>query len=453
MSKRSLIALVVGLLVLVPAVLVGIAVWTGGDDSRRIGAIGTRSDQYERHYGMRLFTDGPGAPQLLGPLASFAGCATKATVSSATTADEVSGKHLTGAVTYEPCRLAVNLDAMQPAFHDLLDDVLTEQVGRRGFFIVMLNQNGSPKPDAIHIEAALVELAFPALDAGDGDYMRAVLELILRPQSVATEQNCCGSSMGVASVSSIQRLFINNFEVTISYLSGQEDTLEVSGFKAAQQGSGGTVDAQGVSSSALDVELSDVELVVARHPNGGFHEWFTDSVNDAPSGPANEMTMTITLKKADGQAGFTLSFTGVGIRGRESLGLSSQGTAGALLKDRFTLYVEGATWAVAGAASPPPPPPPPPPPAAAPTAPEAVKFEALGDGQVRLTWAPVEGADHYPILSAREPEGRYEPLADAKEAEHTLERLEPGTTIYVVVRAARGEAESENSPAIAIEVK
>jgi hypothetical protein len=82
-----------------------------------------------------------------------------------------------------------------------------------------------------------------------------------------------------------------------------------------------------------------------------------------------------------------------------------------------------------------------------------VKYEVLGEGQVRLVWSAVEGAGHYQILSAGKPGGTYELLADSRETEYVLSRLEPGTTVYVVVRAVREEAQSENSTEIAIEVQ
>ncbi len=487
MSKRSLIALVVGLLVLAPLAIVGIAVWTGGgDDSRRAGAIGssTRTDNYERSYGLRLYADGPGTPQPLGPLLSLTGCAAKANVSEEEDGlDAVGGKHIVGAVAYEPCRLTVRLAGMQPAFYQLLDDILTQQVGRRGFWIAKLDRVGVPKPTGIHIQNALVELAFSELDADALDE-EVHLELMLRPQSVAEVSNCCASlpAGGATSVSFTQRLFRNMFEVEIPTVDGAEDTVMVSGFKATQQASG----------TSVDLELSDLELTVMRHPDGEFHEWFDDFVTN---GFGNEKTMTVTMKKGSGQQpGITLSFTGVGIRGREALGLAGSGTAGIVLRDRFTLYVEQATLtstvAAAPLAAPPPPPPPattasppppppattapppppattappppppattappPPPPATTPpAAPTAVKFEVLGEGQVRLTWAEVKGADHYVVLTSSKAGGPYEPVAESRAPEHTLERLESGTVIHVVVRAASGEAQSKDSEAIAIEVK
>ncbi len=329
MSKRSLIALVVGLLVLIPLALVGVAVWMGGGDSRIAGAIGaTRIDQYERQYGMRLFTDGPGTPQALGPLISATGCSTEANVATAAPgADGVSRKQVSGAVAYGSCRLRVNLYSMQTAFYDLLDDILTRQTGRQGFWIVMSDRTGVPKAAGIHIESALVQLAFSELD-GDALDERVELELILRPQAVSEVQNCCSSMSGGAPVGGRSQLFKNKFTVTIANFDGDEDTTKVSGWKATQSASGSTV----------GLELSDLELTVLRHPDGDFNQWFTDFVTNGQNAAANEKTVTIALLKTDGQPGVTMTFTGVGIRGRESLGLVAEGNAGLVLRDRFTLY-------------------------------------------------------------------------------------------------------------------
>jgi hypothetical protein len=81
-----------------------------------------------------------------------------------------------------------------------------------------------------------------------------------------------------------------------------------------------------------------------------------------------------------------------------------------------------------------------------------VKFEVLGEGQVRLTWAAVEGAEGYRILSSPKPEGPHEQVGEAKESEQTLS-FEPGSTVYVVVRAVQGETESTSSPEVEIAVK
>lgn len=67
-------------------------------------------------------------------------------------------------------------------------------------------------------------------------------------------------------------------------------------------------------------------------------------------------------------------------------------------------------------------------------------------------WAEVKGAERYLILSSSKPGGSYEQLAETADTKHALSKLEPGTTIYLVLRAARGEEQSKNSEEIAVEI-
>jgi hypothetical protein len=485
MSKRVIIAMVVVSLVLVPLALVGVAVWSGGDATRVAGALSVRTDQYERSYGARLFTDGPGSPVALGPVRSVSGCGTTAAVNATPGGPQgLIDKQLTGAVTQEPCRLRVSLTGMQPAFYDLLEGILDRQVDRQGFWLVSLTRNLTVAPKGLHIESALVELAFPALDTSTQD-VEATVDLILRPQSVSEVQNCCASfpAGGGGGVSSTNRLYASRFQVSFDNVEGGEDTSAVDAWQANQQDGG--------SSPHLGLELSDLTLTVYRHPDGELTEWFDSFVTDGGFASGDEETMTLTLQKYSGQPGLTFTFTGVGIRGLEPAGPSDAGSAGSALRDRFTFYVEEVELQVASgvaassvgatpppqppAPQPPAPPPPtppsapppsgptPPPPASPPpapqppaepalAAPESVKFEVLGEGQVRLTWAAVEGAEGYRILSSPKPEGPHEQVGEAKESEQTLS-FEPGSTVYVVVRAVQGETESTSSPEVEIAVK
>jgi hypothetical protein len=199
--------------------------------------------------------------------------------------------------------------------------------------------------------------------------------------------------------------------------------------------------------------------------------------------------MTIAVRKGTSSTAtaFTLSLTGVGIRAHAPLGWSSLGSAGQVMGDRFTVYVEGggATGGISVGAqpsvapSPPPPappatpptapppvppptppsspPPPSPPPTAPPPSPPPVEQRALpaperllatliSKSEAQLEWSAVEGAEAYVILMAPEPGGKYVEVGKSEKPSAIVGLEGRGDPpYYFVVRAVRGELQSENS--------
>ena len=468
MNKRSLIALIVVLAIVVPLALGGIAVLMGGDGSRITGAL--RLDEYERQYGTDLYLETPTGGQFLGQAKQVTDCGRLAGLSAAADANGVVRKQPSTPAP-GPCEIRVSAGRMQPAFSDLLDDVLTGQVGRTGFWLVNLNRTGGVS-NGIHIDDALVEASFDALDSDALDEELSIV-LKLRPDSVVELPACCGTFVPTRGsvVTGRNTIFKNGYQASISGVAGGQDIVAISAMNIRQVAAGNNV----------AVELGDLVITVNRHPTNGFRQWFTDFAVNGQSAAANEKTLTLTLKRGT-VAGITITFTGVGVRAEEPLGWGS-GNVGTVLRDRFTIYVEQATLNEGG---PPPPPPapapqpqtqtqtqtqtvtssPPPPPATTsqatttapvPTektplaAPLEIKASAEGSA-ITVAWAPVEGAEYYVVLSSTEPEGRYAELARGEKTEQTVGRFEPGSTVYLVVRSGRGEAQSADSEVITVEI-
>jgi hypothetical protein len=469
MSKRSLIALVVVLAIVVPLALGGIAIVMGGGDSRIVGAL--RADEYERAYGTNFYVETSAGTYSLGQPRSVTGCGSQAGLTTAPgPAGGVTKEPTTPAA--QPCVVRLAAGRMPAAFFDLLDDVLAGQAGRTDFWLVNFTRDGSAA-NGLHIDDALMEVTFGKLDADAVDEQLDIV-LSLRPDSVVELATCCStfSPTQGSGGSAGQQVYSNRFAASISGVAGGQDIVEITEWTIKQVASG----------TDISTELGDLTFTVMRHSTNGFRQWLTNFGQT----PAAEKTMTIDVKKGSistTSIAFTLSLTGVGIRGHEPLGWYSSGTAGQLLRDRFTVYVEGATaaggfsQAAQPASAPPPPPPSPPttPPTAPPTpppsppttppspppppptetellAPADVKVERGEPGTVTLSWAEVKGAESYVILSSKEPGGPHEPLAETRETRHTISRLEPGTTIYLVLRAARGEGQSKNSEEIVVEI-
>lgn len=469
MSKRSLIALVVVLAIVVPLALGGIAIVMGGGDERIVGSL--RADEYERAYGTNAYVETSAGTYYLGQPRSVTGCGSQAGLTTAPGPDGAVTKEPTTPAA-QPCVLRLAAGRMPAAFFDLLDDVLAGQAGRTDFWLVNLKRDGSVG-NAFHIVDALMEVTLGKLDADTLDQQLDIV-LSLRPDSVVELATCCSTfspTQGGSAGSAGQQVYSNRFEASISGVAGGQDIVEITEWSIKQVASG----------TDISTELGDFTFTVMRHPTNGFRQWLMNFGQT----PAAEKTMTIDVKRGSSISttnnAFTLSLTGVGIRGHEPLAWSTSGNTGQVLKDRFTVYVEGATAAggislAAQPASPPPPPPPPPttpptapppPPPSPPTsppppppptetallAPTDVKVERGETGGVTLSWAEVKGAERYVILSSREPGGPHELLAETTDTRHTLSKeLEPGTTIYLVLRAARGEEQSKNSEEIAVEV-
>lgn len=470
MSKRSLIALVVVLAIVIPLALGGIAIVMGGGGERIVGAL--RADEYERAYGTNFYVETSAGTYSLGQARSVTGCGSQAGL---TTAPGPTGGVTKEPTTFaaQPCVVRLVAGRMPAAFFDLLDDVLAGQAGRTDFWLVNFTRDGSAA-NGLHIDDALMEVTFGKLDADALDEQLDIV-LSLRPDSVVELAACCStfSPTQGGSVSG-QQVYSHRYAASVSGVTGGQDIVEITEWTIKQVASG----------TDISTELSDLMLTVMRHPTNSFRQWLANFAVSGQSSPADEKTLTIDVKRGTTSTNiaFTLSLTGVGIRGHEPLGWYSSGTAGQVLKDRFTVYVEGATaaggfsQAAQPASAPPPPPPspptapptaPPPPPPSPPTsppppppppptetellAPTDVKVERGETGAVTLIWAAVKGAESYVILSSREPGGRHELLAETRETTHTISRLDPGT-IYLVLRAVRGEEQSKNSEEIAVEV-
>lgn len=466
MSKRSLIALVVVLAIAVPLALGGIAVVMGGSDDRIVGAL--RADEYERAYGTDLFVGTAGGVYYLGPSRSETGCGSQAGLTTSPGPNGMVTKEPT-APAAQPCVLGLAAGRLPAAFFDLLDDVLAGQAGRTDFWLVNRKRDGGAA-NALHINDALMEVTFGKLYTDTLDQQLDIV-LSLRPDSVVELATCCStfSTTLAPAATGQQPVYVNRFDASLSGVAGGQDIIEITEWTIKQVASG----------TDISTELSDLAFTVMRHPTSGFRQWLTNFGQT----PADEKTMAIALKRGttSSTTAFTLSLTGVGIRGHERLGWGSSGNSGQLLRDRFTVYVQGGTapggFSLAAQpvlAQPPPPPPspatpptaPPPPPPSPPTspppppppppaetteeglaAPTRLTARLISQSDAELEWAPVEGAEGYVVLMTLEREGKYTEVARTEKALATVSKLEGGPPYYFVVRAFRGEAQSENSAA------
>ncbi len=471
MSKRSLITLVVVLAVVVPLALGGLAVVLGGGDDRSIGAISSiRVDEYERAYGTDLYVGTSGGVYNLGPPRSATGCGSAAGVTTSPGPNGAMVKEPT-APTPQPCVLVLTAGRLPAAFFDLVDDMLDGQAGRTDFWLVNRKRDGTAG-NGLHIDDALMEVTFGKLDGDALDELHSIV-LSLRPEAVVELATCCNTfSPTLSAASSHQQVFANRFTATLSGITGGQDIIEITEWTIKQVASG----------TDISTELGDLSFRAIRHPTNGFRQWLTTFGQS----PADEKTMTIDFKRGiSTNIAYTLSLTGVGIRGHERLGWGSQGNAGQVLSDRFTLYVQGgsATGGVAsspqpGSAPAPPPspppatpppaspppaspppasPPPPPDPRASPppppvetteeglAAPTRVTAKLISRSDAELAWAPVEGAEGYVVLMTLEPEGKYVEVARSEKPSATVSKLEGGPPYYFVVRALRGEQQSKDS--------
>lgn len=460
MSRRSLVALVVGLLVAGPLVLAGVAVWMGGDDGlRRAGAL----KQSYAAGKFALYSDA-GAGAYLGPVQSFTGCRPHGNVADAAPgADQVIRKHVS-AVAYDSCVVRVGLTAMDQTLYDWIGQALAHNASTKNLWLISSDFSGQVESGLHLLNARLDKVAFPQLDAGAKE--PAYLTLTLNPSSLVEFDPCCGSFTPPAATTpakASKQAQTSNFRFTINGSTLPTTRINKIGAFTFRQETVG---------AATTLHLGDLELQMAKVDAPAWRQWFNDFVIQGNNAAANEKTATLEILSAnqtDVVASF--GFSGVGIFAHPG-DAESNSEKGA--RENFSLYVEEATFTLGTAPPPPPPPPattptktsppptetkPPPPPAETePTetvperkalaAPESLKASPGRDGEVQLAWTAVEAAESYLVLATTKQGGEYAELARSEQPELVIGDLKPGVTYYFVVRAVTGdgESESDNSP-------
>lgn len=472
MSRRSIIALVS--LAILGLVAIGtIAVLVSGGD-RRVGAL-TQGSYSTVRWAFQL----NGVP--LPGLKSVEGCRSRGDVvsvksQSGTGVTEVL-KH-PSAVRIEPCVLEIGFSDKKPVY-EWINATLDGQPQAKDLVLTEISTSTNKKSLELELDNALItRIGFPPLESNTTKGSFVIQLTVVPEQLVQTDYGTQGPSAPAAN--QLQKS-VANFKLTLSGVTNSEKVSSVTPLVVKQAVVESNVEgARTLTADPGDLELGDLDVVIAPNFAAGFNSWFQSFFIQGNSSPSHEKTGTIELLDGSLQNTLlTIQLKGVGIYDAYDI------RSGEIVRRGYSLYVESATFVIPanfGSSSPPPPtppptttPPPPPPPPPATTAPPpppsppaetvttttpaeelappaSVKFDLSGVGELTLVWAAVKGADSYVILSAAKPGGSYEPLAETSETQHTISRLESGTTIYLVLRSARGEEQSKNSEEIAVEI-
>lgn len=481
MRARSIVAIVLGATALLILGGVLAVVMDGGE--RRVGAITSRSYSSGR---TGLFLETQTGTQYLGPVSSFTGCEPRGVVEelSAAQAQQQGGgfrKHISG-VEVEPCEITFGAALMQQPMYDWLSDTLGGTATAKTVWIVETNYNNQAQ-DAVRLSGVkLAKIVFPEADASDA-HPSAEISASLRATSAEHPYPCCGGFSGsVGNATTPNSKIAKNAYFTFD-LGGlpTQHVATVSSLVVTQDASG-------------ELHFGDIEVSVGLADTGPWAQWFKQFAiqgNNPNSRETGRLAFTNATKTSDL---LVINLQGVGIyrRGPGAPGTSTQYTQTA--RDLYSLFVESATMtgppqAGGGATSQSTStqtttaqtttaqtttaqtttaqtttattttiaaPPQPPPVGDTVAAPEGLEAQA-GENQALLTWRPVDGATSYAILMSLNPKEKFtqvgEAGADEKEPSFTAEKLESGQTYYFVVRAVRGEKQSDDSKVAQIDIK
>jgi hypothetical protein len=368
------------------------------------------------------------------------------------------------------------MSGLQQSLYDWVDATLQGTATPKDLWLVEYSTTSTQPRDAIHIaDAELAKIAFPELDASAAKD-QALITAKLRASSSVHPYPCCGPFSGSAGNALQQKQSnVSDFRFELGSLPATR-VRSVSAFEV-------TTDPSGV------VHFGDIEVAVSLQDTNQWANWFEDFAIDGHDNSSTRKQGRIILRNLT--LGTDIAVIDLGDVGvfRRGPGVPSETTAGGT--DVYSLFVERATFSIPGAAPTgttsttqststatttaqtttaqtttaqtttattttiPTPPQPPPPVEGTVGAPEGLEVQA-GEGQAVLTWLPVEGATSYVILMSLNPKELTqvgEAGTGEKEPSFTAEKLESGQTYYFVVRAVRGEKQSDDSKVAQVDVK
>ncbi|MDP9492385.1 MAG: phage tail protein [Actinomycetota bacterium] len=466
MSRRSIIALVAAAVLGLIGIGVAAVLVSGGD--RRLGALpeGTSPVSF-----WTLEVNG----QNVGRPASVESCRPYAEViesqHGSTGPAGTLDKRL-GRVRYAPCVLKVGFSMGIPLFNWIKATVDRQPV-KKNLVLKAFDESTDAVVGLQLTNALIKKVVFPKAVAGSqAPYL---ISLTIQPESVVRDPSPSGGSGAQPSASPESGSLV--FRLDGDDLDGLEAvgpivlTQDVTEYQSTAPNGQTIVTTQ---FGRLRYEPLQVEVTRGNTATLELEQWFESSLSWSGNENQPEKDALLKIRDAVGNEFLELSFTDLGV---------FDALDGPNLDSRtYSLYVSdlGAVFSpIAPPASPPPPPPPalattasppppttpppsppptnppPPPPTTPPPPPPAEEGKLSAPSRVsavlesastaRLEWSAVEGAEGYVVLMAREPGGEYVQVAKAPDTSALVEKLEGDPPYYFVVRAYRGETQSENS--------
>jgi T4-like virus tail tube protein gp19 len=470
MSTRSIIALVV--LAVLGLVGIGAAAVLFSDGDRSIGAIGSQS------YGTTRYVLELSGTKVAG-LESVDGCRTRGNVASfksTSNTGQVEIDKTVSNVRDEPCVLTIVVKDQTQLFQ-WIKATLDGQPQQKDLRLWAVNEQYKALSEIEVNDGLISEIGFSSV--GTGSTAAATIKLTVVPDDLLRTNYGANNGPPVQSGSvSSKQGSAGRFEWALEGVPVTESskTRRVSGVTVKQPLTESIVGSQRLLTAtpgALEIEEFEFEL-----PWGWastMDSWFHSFVVQGSNSGGQEKNWA-TLKLLDStltQTMLTLSFTRVGIYdARDSIagegankvyslyaeGLtlvlpstSSTGTTTAATTTAATTTAATTTAATTTTATT----------TAATTttettettettgtafpAPAGLVARLSSASDAELQWNPVEKAEGYIVLMALEPGGKYAEVARSEKPTVLLSKLEGGPPYYFVVRAVRGDEQSENS--------
>jgi hypothetical protein len=315
MRTRTLVLIAVAVF----AVLVGGFLYVavkGGDDTRRVGALNTRT-----------YSGGKVALSSGGTQLGYLQSSSCGTVSSSVVADAKGGKQV-GTTRFEPCELEVGL-GMEKQFYDWIAASLSGNATRKDLTLSTVDLNYKEIARLDLQNALLSEVEFPAADGGSQDSV--TMKLTIDPASIKTVKP--GGTSTKAPVGAKQKTWLaGNFRFEL----GGAPLTKVSKVDAWSF----TVDPQ-----TLAPQLGDLALTVSEaDPRMPELESALQGLTSPKGQPSETSASLVFLDPSLQNPLLTISFAAVGMSGGQlSSAISSDNS---VARREFTYYVENANIAI-----------------------------------------------------------------------------------------------------------
>jgi phage tail-like protein len=461
MSKRTVGFVVLGLLGLVALGVVGVLV---ADDDRTTGAFSTTSTMTD----WKLELDGV----QVGGLQAVTGCRPKGEVVSMKQTTQAGNPEIVkqlSTVRIVPCVLQMGLSNQQVVYQ-WINGMLTGQAQPKDLVLTQINRNTGRAALLIDVSNALVtSVRIPTFDAVSAETFS--LELTVDAEEIVRTDY--GSSGPITSGTQAPRApLLREFSFELVGVQASQNISKVEGFTAKRQLIE-TLGEQRIATVSLgELVVGDTEITTTPNFAAQFNSWFHSFVIQGQNNESDEKTaMLNVLSGTDPTPLLTFQLDGVGIFDALTTGTTEAP------RRTYSLYLEGVRLVLPSASnppaptpppspptSPPPPPPPtttpPPPPPPATTTTETTKTEPsalappkevraslASDSEVELGWeTSADEVEGYVVLYSTKSGGPYTEILRTEESKAFVGKLEGGPPYYFVVRAFRGEAESEDSP-------
>lgn len=318
MRTRSFILVVVALL----AALVGGALYvafSGGDDSRRVGALNAAYTSSKT----ALLASG----QQLGFLKSSTCGSVEAEAARQSIESKFPDPKQIGKAQYAPCQFTFAW-AMHPSLYAWISDAMEGKSSPKDLTIQNLTYDYKESSVLVLSQAVITEFSLPSLDAASNE--AAYMTMTVQPQSVLAKAGS-GAATTATGTSSTKAWLRSGFKLDVG-TSAVNGLVKLSGFG---------FDLPVGMQRPLFRELT---VAVGESDPAPFEKMLQSFVLDGANSSSFEKSGKLTLMNAGLTTLGTLTLNGIGMSAGDLSGTLENPGDNAAMRRRYTLYVEGASF-------------------------------------------------------------------------------------------------------------